>query len=293
MVDAHPQLAITFELHWIPRYFKERTGLTPEGDVTPQLIPSLLEHKGFSMAQLGLTREELEGLVAGGAPVSFATFVSRLFTLYGRRREKRLAGDKTPGYVKQLATLHPLWPRAKFVHIIRDGRDVCLSMLKWSGKDQFAGRLATWKEDPVSTLAIWWERHVRSGRKDGDSLGATLYHEVHYEALVARPAEECARVCAFLGVPYDEAMLRFHEGRAGSEPGLDAKDSWQPVTPGRSDWRAQMPAEDVERFEAAAGGLLDELGYGRGCAQPSPEAVRQAARIRSAYKSGYKCPASG
>jgi len=288
MVDAHPQLAITHELHWIPRYFNDRVGLTPEGNVTPHLIPSLLEHKRFSMAQLGITQEELQGLVAGEAPVSFASFVTRLFTLYGRRRGKSFAGDKTPGYVKELPTLHALWPWAKFVHIIRDGRDVCLSMLQWSEQDQFTGRLTTWTEDPVSTLALWWQLHVHLGREAGEVLGPGVYYEVHYEDLVARPGEVCARLCAFLDVPYDEAMLRFHEGRTRANPGLDAKDAWQPVTAGLSDWKAQMPAEEVERFEAAAGGLLAQLKYPRGCPDPSPEAVRQAARIRHLYRSDAK-----
>jgi hypothetical protein len=85
-------------------------------------------------------------------------------------------------------------------------------------------------------------------------------------------------------------MLRFHEGRTRDDPGLDAKDAWRPVTPGLRNWPAQMPAGDVERFEAAAGGLLDELGYPRGCAHPSPEAVRQAARACALYRSSSKSP---
>jgi len=40
MVDAHPQIAVVLETHWIPRYFEKRKGLTPEGFVTPGLIPN-------------------------------------------------------------------------------------------------------------------------------------------------------------------------------------------------------------------------------------------------------------
>ena len=42
MVDAHPQVAVINEARFIPRYFNKRTGLTPEGFVTPELIPKLL-----------------------------------------------------------------------------------------------------------------------------------------------------------------------------------------------------------------------------------------------------------
>jgi hypothetical protein len=78
-------------------------------------------------------------------------------------------------------------------------------------------------------------------------------------------------------------MLRFYEGRIRTEAGLDAKNAWRPITPGLRDWRIQMPAEDVERFEASAGDLLDELGYPRAVHQPGADALEQAARIRELF----------
>jgi len=109
-----------------------------------------------------------------------------------------------------------------------------------------------------------------------------LYREVRYEALVARPAEECARLCAFLGLPYDPAMPRFHEGR--TRAGADATSSWLPITPGLQDWRSQMPPGDVERFEAAAGDLLDELGYPRACPWPGPEVQAYSVSLKDRFR---------
>jgi hypothetical protein len=103
---------------------------------------------------------------------------------------------------------------------------------------------------------------------------------MRYESLVSHPREECARLCAFLGLRYDEAMLRFHEGRTVNDPNLSAKRAWRPLIRGLRDWRAQMPAEDIERFEAAAGGLLDALGYSRAVPHPRPEALEYATKIR-------------
>ena len=54
-----------------------------------------------------------------------------------------------------------------------------------------------------------------------------------------------------------------------------------PVTPGLRDWRAQLPPQDNERFEAAAGGLLEELGYPRVVPRPRLEALEHATRIRN------------
>src|SRR5262249_31360269 len=149
----------------------------------------------------------------------------------------------------------------------------------WKEPVKLLRRSATWEEDPVTTLALLWEWHVRLGREAGRALGPRLYYEIRYEALVARPAEGGAPPCALFGVPDGDPHPRSHEGRVQDDPGLDAKDAWRPITRGLREWRAQMPVEDVERFEATAGRLLDELGYPRGCAELSPEAVCQAARL--------------
>jgi hypothetical protein len=68
VLDAHPQIAITKETHWIPLVYHERTGLTPDGMVTPALIDHLLEDWRF--ARLGIGRPELEPLLGSGEPVS-------------------------------------------------------------------------------------------------------------------------------------------------------------------------------------------------------------------------------
>jgi hypothetical protein len=280
MLDAHPELAITPETHWIPRSLERGVGVTPEGFATPELVSSLVTSPKFRRTRIG--PRELESLLETGAPVPYADFVRGFFDLYGRVEGKPLVGDKTPGYVRRLPLLHELFPEARFVHLIRDGRDVALSALGWRRASKLAARLSTWNAHPVPTAAHWWERHVRSGREAGASLGSRTYAEVRYEALIVDPAGEVESLCAFLELPFDAAMLRFHEGRRRREPGLSAKKAWLPPTPGLRDWRREMSAEDVERFEAVAGDLLDELGYPRAVPRPSAGARRLATEIRSA-----------
>jgi Sulfotransferase family len=229
------------------------------------------------------------GLINSDKPLSYSSFVSAIFDLYGQRKGKSLVGDKTPSYVLSLPTLHGLWPTAKFVHTIRDGRDVCLSMLNWKKAQEAAGRLATWTQDPVLTSALWWKQRVRLGREDGSALGPELYYEIRYETLVSQPATECAALCDFLGLPYDDAMLRFHEGREKAGPGLDAKRAWRPTTPGLRDWRSQMTLDDIERFEVAAGDLLEEHRLPPRRARPSPGETRGRNKDPSRLHSGGPC----
>jgi hypothetical protein len=281
VVHAHARIAITPEMHWITDYFREPRWLGPEGRVTPEQLARMVEQKRFR--QLDMTREEFQGLIGPDEPVSYAPFLERLFGVYGRIKQKPLVGNKTPAYVSRIPVLHGLWPRARFVHLIRDGRDVCLSVLSWNHAHRAAGRYATWQEDRVTTTALWWKRKVTLGRQGGLALGPDLYYEMRYEDLVAHPEEACRKLCAFLGVPYDSAMLRFHEGHTREEPGLDAKQAWRPITPGLRDWRTQMVRADIERFEAVAGTLLEQLGYARVYLRPSPEAINQARKIRELF----------
>jgi hypothetical protein len=280
LADAHAELAVARGTRWIARTFEFRRGLTDDGFVTPRLVQRLRDDP-FRRERLALEDGDFERLLGDGERVSFADFVTRLYDLYGERHGKRLVGDKTPGYVRYLETLHGLWPEVRFVHIVRDGRDVCLSVLDWR-KD--ATGFSTFAADPVTTTAVWWEWYVRLGLEGGSELGPGLYHELRYESLVAEPEAECVRLCAFLGIPFDGAMLRFHEGRTQDDPGLDAKKAWRPVTPGLRSWRSDMSRDDVVRFEAAAGGLLDELGYERATSASAPNELERAARVRETFE---------
>jgi hypothetical protein len=281
MIDAHRQIAITRETHWITKRFEKRQGVRPDGLVTPELLSWLLSDEKFT--RMGIGKDELERLVAGEEPVSYSTFVTGVFDLYGKGQGKRLVGDKVPGYVRRIPTLHALWPKAKLVHLIRDGRDVSLSAINWSRAYKLARRYSTWTEDPTTTAAVWWEWQVRLGREDGGSLPPQLYHEVRYEELVSRPAKTCEKLCDFLGLPYDEGILKFHEHMP--DPCFYVKQNKRrPIVTGLRDWRTQMPAQDLERFEAAAGELLEALGYPRAVSDP-PEKVREnTSRIRNSFQ---------
>jgi Sulfotransferase family len=282
LIDAHPEIAVVDETHWIAKWLTRGRGLTPDRRVTPAFVRRLAEYHRFARWQIPLA--SLEELVSNGSMPTYGEFVTRFFDIYGEVRGKALVGDKTPRYVREIPTLHALWPTAKFVQIIRDGRDVCLSANTWRKAYKLRRRYATWPSDPVSTAGAWWDWLVRCGRAEGSRLGPDLYYEIRYERLVADPAAECAAVCSFLGVAFDHRMLRFHEGHQVDDPRLDAKQAWRPVTPGLRSWATEMPPNDVERFEAIAGGLLRDLGYPRAFPRPGAETLRRAAWVRKRFQ---------
>src|SRR5918992_3438140 len=107
MGDAHAERAVIAQTQWIADWYEKRTGLTRDGEVTPELCERLREHPGF--AKLGVEPAVLEEMLADGSgPMTYGALVTALFDLYGERRGKRLVGDKTPRYVRSIAVLHDL-----------------------------------------------------------------------------------------------------------------------------------------------------------------------------------------
>jgi hypothetical protein len=280
IVDAHPNIAVLHESRWIPSWYQNGVGLDPDGCVTEELVSKLTEYKRFPT--LDLDAQLLEELISTHEPMSYAQFTTALFDLYGRRRGKRLVGDKTPRYVRDIPTLHELFPAARFVHIIRDGRDTALSIMAWANAGRTVGSFSTYAREPVATTALWWEWQVRLGRDARASLSPRLYREVRYESLVADPGDTCRDRCELLGVAFDDSMLRFHEGKSVYAPGLDAKKAWLPITSGLRDWRSQMTESELESFEASSGELLEALGYERAMS-PSSTAMALASELRTQF----------
>jgi len=280
ILSAHPDLTITPEAHWIPLFFEEKQGVTAEGMITPQFVDRLLDHPKFGLFRL--PADEVRALVPSGPAESYVTFLTRVFDLYGRKQGKALVGNKTPDAARKIPLLHALWPEARFVHLIRDGRNVALSLMNWPRVAQKRpGTFSTWKEDPASTAGMWWELNVRCGREGAKVLDPAMYYELRYESLILTPEQECRALCAFLGLPFHDSMLRHQDTKPGGGPKVTAKRDWQPISTGMRDWRSEMKPEQLERFEAAVGDLLDELGYPRAVPRSENRYLDDATRIRN------------
>ncbi len=296
ILDSHPQTAIMQEAGWFGTWYERGMGVTAQGFATADLIPNLL--RTSKNIDLGLSADDLLAMLRSREQFLYSDLVSAIFDSFGAARGKPLAGSKNPDYLRHLTTLHYLWPQAKFVHFIRDGRDVCLcASERWKGKPGFQGFpfllyespdriFDDWKEDPVTTTALWWEWNVRLGRDFGRSLADRMYYEMRYEALVTNPQDECIKLCEFLGLPFDEAMLHHEENfkpRRGPSGTILHARVGLPITSGLRNWRTEMTAREVARLEAAAGPFLDELGYTRSGERQLATDSEEAARIRGLF----------
>ena len=269
--DSHPEVAVPDETHFIVglsrrrRRYERRDGFDIE-----RFVADLAARRGFR--QMGLAAPELGSDLQADPPPDFSEAIRRVYRHYAGTRGKTRYADKTPVQVLSLRRLGRLFPEARFVHIIRDGREVALSYLD-----------AAWGPDSAEEAALLWKRAVTAGRRAGRALGPGRYLEVRYEELVDQPEATVRAICSFLDLGYDPVMLRYHERAheiAGTMGMPEARQSlYLPPTRGIRDWRDMAPG-DLARFEALAGDLLTDLGYPSGT-PPSRSEGRAGACVRS------------
>jgi hypothetical protein len=249
MLDRNRSLAVPDESYFVPQLARRHRGsVDPDAFVDDlRRLSSLVE---WRLSPDAVARRLRPGMMSGDA-------IAAVFEAYAAERGKARWGDKTPLYMQYLPLLERLFPRAVYVHLIRDGRDAATSFLEVPEGIMTAG----WGH-PRDALgfAAQWATEVRAARDLGARVGAARYLEVPYEALVAAPGEELHRICSFAGLEYDDAMLGY-VGRTNSARKDHQKRLDEPPRVGVRDWRTEMAAEEVAAFEATAGDLLRELGY--------------------------------
>ena len=284
ILDAHSELAVANDTHFVTRAVEKLglAGAARNGEAIPLTEEVLAAVVGYHrFRRLGLDSAAVER--AAGRASTYAGFVGALYEELALAKGKRFGGEKTPDFVRRLPLLHALFPGTRTVHIIRDGRDVILSLLQWATPTKGPGRLATWAEEPLATAALWWEWQVRSGRSARASVGEDRCMELRYESLAGDPEPEARRLCSFLGLDYDASMLAFHEGRRRDDPSLDAKKAWLPPTPGLRNWREQMDEDGLALVETLIGPFLEELGYERSVDTVTAEVAERADSCRDRF----------
>lgn len=139
----------------------------------------------------------------GGGYHSIVTFYGIWGAVVEGRREIVYWGDNTPRYIHCMNLLKNLFPAARFIHMVRDPRDVVASAIKLP----FGGKTAL-------GIAYDWERAVLRGVLAESVWGADQVKRVRYESLVMDPKTTIADVCEFLGVDFSEKMLDFYSTEA-------------------------------------------------------------------------------
>lgn len=175
------------------------------------------------------------------------------YAAYAEREDKTRWGDKTPAYLGYVDRLATIWPDARFVVLVRDGRDVALSVMK-----------VPFGPNNIWAAARSWAQAIRLGQDAAERYPGRVL-TVRYEDLVERPEDEVRRVCDFLELAYTPEMLAIEEtdrSKVVEDQAAWFASVWAGInTDAVGKWRGEMSAEEEALFESVAGAELAALGY--------------------------------
>jgi hypothetical protein len=266
MLDSHPDLTIPPETHFVPEMIR----LARRDNTTrKRLLRAATDHPRWG--DFGLDEQVLLGRLQKIKPLTPEGAIRAFYDLYAEKEGKARWGDKTPRYMRAMPRIERALPEARFIHLIRDGRDVALSQ---------AERALDGQAPTITEVAERWQRRIQAARAHSAELDN--YLEVRYEDLVGDPEGTLRRICRFIDLPYDAAMLSYHERAADRLTEMDrdlgsgengpvrtgherlaghAMTTEPPSTDRCGRWREEMSDRDEAEFERVAGELLAELGY--------------------------------
>lgn len=263
MLDSHPMLAIPPETHFAGQVIEAFEASEDGVDGAVRKMVGSPRWPDF-----GIPAGDFADTVASMHPIGPGPLLRAFYETYARRFGKPRWGDKTPPYLDRMTSIQAVLPEARFVHVIRDGRDVALSVVPlWFGPDG------------VAEAARQWSARIATARRQAQQLSG--YLELRYEDLVGDSASSLRRVCDFLDLPWDPSMLdyplrakgrlaevardiRWRDGRtipASSRTGIHELATQPPRRDRLRKWRSEMSASDCLAFELIAGDILGDLGY--------------------------------
>lgn len=252
MLNGHSQIAVTPETHFGALYSKWRARLEVDSDLRsgPRGREAFLDTFCASKQFAALRIDESAFRDAASARPEDPWWPLRVgMEAFGRLNGKGCIGEKTPSHALHVDSLASAFPTARFLMIWRDPRAVSASMAEVEQSNR----------NPTEAAAIW-RRYSKAMRRSRAKLPGRCL-EVRYEALVAEPEQELSRICSFLDLPYEAALLDYPE-RPYKKGGWQTDQTGLLPQVGRIEaWRTSLTSEQVSHVEMASGREMSRMGY--------------------------------
>jgi Sulfotransferase family len=217
-----------------------------------RLVESWLGSKLFRASYLDkdkIRAKLLEECKSGG------DFLRIVMDEIARKQGAQRWADNSPEELLHMLTIQKCLPHALFIHMIRDGRDVALSL---DARPHAWIRPFSWdRQNSLMVSGLFWEWMIGKGMEYGRKLGPN-YTEIHFEGLLGQPQATLAKLGDF--IQHDLDYGRILQTGIGSVREANTSFKGDATSPaGR--WRKRMSPEKLALFEELVGPTLNQLGY--------------------------------
>jgi hypothetical protein len=191
---------------------------------------------------------KIENAVKYAPPENYREFMDKIFDWYRGKNKKDIIGAKATVYIlENVEMIRSIFQDAYCIHLIRDPRDIALSLNKARfGPKSFFYIAKAWKEtvDKIRKL----KKYVNH------------YYEIKYEDLITNPEKESRKLCDFLGVPFSKNMLNFYK-YVGDVSSIHRLLKKRIIKDNYNKWKRELKENQLRLIYAAAGKRIYELKY--------------------------------
>jgi hypothetical protein len=267
MLTCHPEVVIPPEGHfflWLEAKFGDRA--FPE--VAQQFIDELVMTKKFET--WGIEKQALQALFSECAPQKFRDAVALVYCSYGilkGRSEFRYWGDKNKLWKDKLQSVLRYFPNSKFVHIVRDGRDVACSFKELSAREMHTFKYGPRMPDNMHNIAEHWAANITFIQKFIATLQPNQHITVRYEDLILSPRRTLTEVAGFLQLKFSESMLDYARRNRDEKLEPDETMQWKLKLNGKLEkanigkFQRLLTEHEVAIFENRCEEILKCYGY--------------------------------
>lgn len=270
MLTSHPNICIPPECGFIQWWFTKYKNWSIHDSSNPIEIAKYIEDLASSkkIETWNLDYTELNQLIITSKPKNYAELSLSVLQQFCDQQNKNAIylGDKNNYYIHHLDVIKQIFPLAKYIAIIRDGRDVACSykninILKTTSK--YKPILPS----DIESIAKEWGKNNKAILNFGETIGSENFCYIKFEDLLTDSEVILKSICDFLNIDFSINMLKYAELNKTNKLEPDQLMDWKkktylaPDATGISKYKMELTEKDIEIFQSINSELLGLLGY--------------------------------
>jgi hypothetical protein len=251
MLNNHPELAVPFESHILHTFYPL---LDKYGDLSDFSNIRLLIRHILKTGPIRLWHPPLdEKLVLKHIQeYNFGGVFEGILKTYMSMEGKKYWAEKTPHNVNFIKEILQIFPSAKFIYMVRDGRDVAISYQE-----------ARFGPKTIYGVSKLWNAYLSTYIRNKKHIPASQRYELRYEDLISHPDEILRKLCNFLEIDYCESMKEFYKNPIVYQTDkINAENLKKPLIADNAyKWKNKLKKSEALLFEKISQELLNKYSY--------------------------------
>lgn len=269
MLNSHSLINATPEcgfLHWWYKKYADWDLSCVNSNRLDQYLSDLESSKRIEDWKMDYTL--LKEKIIQEKPENYAKLGELVYIFYGEQKGKsaKIIADKNNYYVNHYEDLNEIWPDAKYILVVRDGRDVACSYLNIETlvtNSPYKPKLST----DIITIANEWSTNNQNIIDFSKSIPKSQFMAIRYEDFVTESDFFLTKVCSFLGLHFEPEMLNYFIKNAKEQDEPLSSLDWKKKTLEKPDkenigkYKTELDKQKIDEFNMVAKAILQKFNY--------------------------------